>query len=69
MDDNSPQIQAPQRWIDALARSEAQVAAGDTVPSTVVWQHIQESLARLEARPVAKQSRKGRPNRKGKSAR
>ena len=40
---------APQDWIDALARSKAQIEAGQTVPLAPVLQRLRESVARMEA--------------------
>jgi hypothetical protein len=42
---------APAGWLEILEESEAELAAGLTVPSEVVRQMLRESLARLEAAP------------------
>jgi hypothetical protein len=40
-------------WLEALAESEAELAAGLTVPAEVVHQRIRESIARIEAKRAA----------------
>jgi PHD/YefM family antitoxin component YafN of YafNO toxin-antitoxin module len=52
--------QAPPGWLDALAESESQLAAGQTVASESMMQRLRESIARLEAKrtpPRKKSSR------------
>jgi hypothetical protein len=49
MDDTSP-ASAPAEWIEALERSQAELAAGKTVPAEVVHKMLRESAARIEAR-------------------
>jgi hypothetical protein len=39
----------PAGWLESLAISEAQLAAGQTVPAEAVRQRILDSIARLEA--------------------
>ncbi len=48
MQDHTPRPQTvPTQWIDALARADEDVAAGRTVPASVVHAVLDESLARL----------------------
>lgn len=42
-------INAPDRWREALARSEAELARGELVPSQVVHDELRQALAELEA--------------------
>jgi hypothetical protein len=53
MDDNSPLPPAPAGWLETLEESEAELAAGLTVPGKVVRQMLRDSLARLEAKQDA----------------
>lgn len=48
MDDPLPL--APPGWLEALAESEAELAAGLTVPSEPIMQRLRETIARLEAK-------------------
>lgn len=50
MDDTSDAPQSPQRWLDDLEESEAELAAGQTVKSGPLRQRLRDSIARLEAR-------------------
>jgi hypothetical protein len=50
MDDNSTPTPVPAGWLEALAKSEAQLAAGLTVPGEAVRRRLHDALARLEAR-------------------
>jgi hypothetical protein len=56
MDDNP--ISAPADWLEALAESDADLAAGRIVPGEVVLRDLQDSLARLEAKAAARKARK-----------
>jgi hypothetical protein len=38
----------PAEWLEALARSNAELAAGLTVPAADVHRRIRESIARIE---------------------
>ncbi len=58
MDDTPTQAIAPASWREALAESEAELAAGHIVPGEVVRQMFRESIARLEAKQDAASSRK-----------
>jgi hypothetical protein len=53
MDDIPVSTQAPAGWLEALARSEAQLAAGLTVPGDAVRKRLHDALVRLEARQTA----------------
>jgi hypothetical protein len=54
MDDAPTPVIAPSGWLDALAKSEAELAAGHTVPGDVVHQRIRDTIARIEARRAGK---------------
>lgn len=58
MDDNSLNASAPAGWLEILEESEAELAAGLTVPGEVVRQMLRDSLARLKAAQDAAPSRK-----------
>jgi hypothetical protein len=53
MDDNPTQAMTPAGWLEALAESEAQLAAGLIVPGEAVRQRVHDALVRLEARQAA----------------
>ena len=40
---------APAEWLEALARSDAELAAGLTVPAKVVHRRIRDSIAWIKA--------------------
>lgn len=40
---------APAGWLEALARSEADVAAGRTVPGEAVMERLRKTIAEMEA--------------------
>jgi len=46
MDDNPTPV--PAEWLEALAESEAQLAAGQIVPATEVIRGLRDGIARLE---------------------
>jgi hypothetical protein len=50
MDDNPTHTAAPAGWLEILEESEAELAAGLTVPGEVVRRMLRDSLARLEAK-------------------
>jgi hypothetical protein len=50
MDDNPTHAAPPAGWQEILEESEAELAAGLTVPGEVVRQMLRDSLARLEAK-------------------
>jgi hypothetical protein len=58
MDETPTRPIAPAGWLEALAESEADLAAGRIVPGDEVMRDLTESLARLEARAAAKKARK-----------
>jgi hypothetical protein len=58
MDDNPPHTTAPAGWLEILEESEAELAAGLTVPGEFVRQMLRDSLARLEAAQDAAPPRK-----------
>ena len=49
---------APAEWLEALAESEAQLAAGQTVPATEVTRGLRDGIARLEDKQAAASGRK-----------
>lgn len=53
MDDIPAHAPAPAGWLEILEESEAELAAGLTVPGEVVRQMLRDSLARLEAKQDA----------------
>lgn len=53
MDDNPTPAPVPAGWLEALARSEAELAAGLTVPGEAVRQRLHAAIARLEAKEAA----------------
>jgi len=58
VDDTPTPSIAPAEWLEALAESEADVAAGRIVPGEVVRQMFRDSIARLEAKQGAASPRK-----------
>lgn len=48
MDDNPTPLLAPADWLEALARSEAQIAAGLIVSGEEIMRELYESSALLE---------------------
>ncbi len=40
--------QTPANWIEALAESDADIAAGRIVPGEVIMQELRESIARMD---------------------
>jgi hypothetical protein len=57
MADDRNHAEIPAGWLEALARSEAQLAAGQIVPGEVVRQRLLDSIARLEAKQNGRQKR------------
>jgi hypothetical protein len=47
MDEITEDAKVPSGWIEALERSEAELAAGLTVPGEAVRQRQRDSIARL----------------------
>jgi hypothetical protein len=58
MADTMNHIEAPAGWLEALAESEADFAAGRIVPGDVVMHDLRDSIARFEAKAAAKAARK-----------
>ena len=54
-DDLIPAV--PAGWLEALARSEAQLAAGEIVTGDDIMRELHESVARLEAKRAAERHR------------
>jgi len=63
MVDTANRTKAPAEWSEAIAKSEAQLAAGETVPATLIRQRLRESIARLEAKQADEAQRKAVPRR------
>jgi hypothetical protein len=64
MDDNTPRRPAaPIGWLEALAKSEAQLAAGEIVDGAEVMHELDECIAELEARQADKPHRTATPHR------
>jgi hypothetical protein len=57
MNDSPTPNVAPDEWLDALAESDADLAAGRIVPGDVVLRDLKDSLARLEAKAAARPAR------------
>ena len=49
MQDSSDRIAAPTEWLESLARSKAQIAAGQTIPLQPILDRLSASAERLEA--------------------
>jgi len=59
MDEITPTTRpVPAGWLEALAESEAELAAGLTVPGDEVMRELYESIARLEARKTDGKARR-----------
>ena len=56
MDDNP--VSTPAAWLEALAESDADMAAGRIVSGDVVLRDLKDSLARLEAKAATRPARK-----------
>jgi hypothetical protein len=54
---------APADWLEALAESEAELAAGQTVPGDEIMRELHESIGRLEARQPRMPKRKASSHR------
>ena len=48
----------PQEWLDALARSEADLAAGRTVSGDAVMNRLRQTLAEMETQPRREAARR-----------
>jgi hypothetical protein len=58
MDRPENHSEVPTGWLEALAESEAEPAAGQTVPGEVVRQRLLDSIARIEAEQAAARQRR-----------
>jgi hypothetical protein len=56
MNDAPHSTETPAEWLEALARSEAELAAGLTVPAETVHQRIRDAIARIESEKHARQA-------------
>ena len=56
MNDTPTPATAPAEWLDALAESEADLAAGRIVPGHAVMRDLRDGLARLEVKAAAKKT-------------
>jgi hypothetical protein len=50
MDEEDTVLPPPAAWLESLDRAEADIAAGRTVPASVVHAMLQESIVRMETR-------------------
>jgi hypothetical protein len=57
MDNPEYHSEVPTGWLETLAESEAELAAGQTVPGEVVHQRLLDSIARIEAMQAAARPR------------
>ncbi len=55
MVDTTHQTEAPAEWLEALARSKAQIEAGQTVPLEPFLDRLRASIARMKAKKQAEQ--------------
>lgn len=58
-DDPVSPAEPPAEWIEALRRSDADLAAGRLVPGSVVLAELRASVERLEAKLTAKADQTG----------
>jgi predicted metalloprotease with PDZ domain len=63
MVETTHRAEVPAEWLEALAESEAQLAAGQTVPGDEIMRELHESIARLEANRADKPRRGATPRR------
>ena len=63
MDNTLNHAVAPAGWLEVLAESDADIAAGRIGPGEDVMRDLRESLARLETNAAARTSPKGTPGR------
>jgi predicted transcriptional regulator len=63
MDKPEHDIDVPAGWLDALAESEAQLAAGQIVPGEEVMRELLENIERLKAKHADKLRRRTAPRR------
>ena len=58
-----PTNRPPADWLDDIAESEAQLAAGDIVPAEPVLRRLRDSIAQLEAKLAGNLPRVAAPRR------
>jgi hypothetical protein len=58
MDDTVHHAEPPTGWLEALAESDAGLAAGRIVPGDVMMRDLRDAMARLEATCAAKRAGK-----------
>jgi len=58
MVDTTQRTAAPPEWLEALAKTETDLAAGRIVPGEEIMRELRESLARLEAKAAGPSQRK-----------
>jgi hypothetical protein len=63
MVDTANRAEAPEGWLEALAESEAQLAAGQIVSGYEIMRELHESIARLEAGHAGELKRRAKPRR------
>jgi hypothetical protein len=63
MNEITPTRAVPAGWLDAIAESEAELAARQTVPGDEVMRALYESIARLEVRQTGTRTAGGAPGR------
>lgn len=57
MDDSETALTATAEWLESLARSDAEIAAGMIESGDDVMQELEDAIARLEAAKAAKPQR------------
>jgi hypothetical protein len=57
MDDDVPQAEPPQSWIEALDRADADILAGRVVEGGVIHKMLDDAIERLSHRRVRKKSK------------
>lgn len=63
MDDNLPTAPVPDGWLEILARSEAEPAAGLTVDGDQLIRELYAAAEQFEATQAEEQARKATPGR------
>jgi hypothetical protein len=58
-----PTQRSPAEWLDDIAESEAQLAAGEVVPAEPVLNRLRETISQLEAKRAGKRPRPAAPRR------
>jgi hypothetical protein len=57
MSDSKPDAKAPAEWLEVLADSEADIAAGRIVDGEVVMRELYDAIARFETDGAARRKR------------